>query len=337
MKVVERHSKTAKSICVWVKAIDRFAAVYKDVEPKIRKRQQAESDLKQVMKILKQKQSELAEVESKIEELKGTLEEKRKEMQILQDNNDLTAARLNRAARLTSALSDEEVRWKDSIKDLSDELWAVPGDVLVSSACVAYLGAFPIAYRRELIQNWVTKCKQYDIPSSNYFDLVKILGEAYTIRTWIMHGLPRDEVSIENGLIVTQSSRFPLMIDPQEQANRWIRNLEKENDLRVTKMTDPMLMRVIEGCIRQGLPVLIEEIGEALDPALTPVLSRTITTTGGRTVIRLGDTDVDYDAKFRLYMTTKLSNPHYLPEVCIQVTLVNFIVTISGLEDQLLG
>lgn len=289
------------------------------------------------MKVLKQKQSELAEVESKIEELKGTLEEKRKEMQILQDNNDLTAARLNRAARLTSALSDEEVRWKDSIKDLSDELWAVPGDVLVSSACVAYLGAFPISYRRELINIWVAKCKEYNIPSSSFFDLVKILGEAYTIRTWIMHGLPRDEVSVENGLIVTQSSRWPLMIDPQEQANRWIRNLEKTNDLKVTKMTDPMLMRIIEGCIRQGLPVLIEEIGEALDPALTPILNRQITTAGGRTVIRLGDTDVDYDVKFRLYMTTKLSNPHYLPEVCIQVTLVNFIVTISGLEDQLLA
>lgn len=289
------------------------------------------------MKVLKQKQSELAEVESKIEELKGTLEEKRKEMQILQDNNDLTAARLNRAARLTSALSDEEVRWKDSIKDLSDELWAVPGDVLVSSACVAYLGAFPISYRRELINIWVAKCKEYNIPSSSHFDLVKILGEAYTIRTWVMHGLPRDEVSVENGLIVTQSSRWPLMIDPQEQANRWIRNLEKTNDLKVTKMTDPMLMRIIEGCIRQGLPVLIEEIGEALDPALTPILNRQITTAGGRTVIRLGDTDVDYDVKFRLYMTTKLSNPHYLPEVCIQVTLVNFIVTISGLEDQLLA
>lgn len=289
------------------------------------------------MKILKQKQSELAEVESKIEELKGTLEEKRKEMQILQDNNDLTAARLNRAARLTSALSDEEVRWKESIKDLSDELWAVPGDVLVSSACVAYLGAFPIIYRRDLVKSWVEKCKEYNIPSSSNFDLVKILGESYTIRTWIMHGLPRDDVSVENGLIVTQSSRWPLMIDPQEQANRWIRNLEKGNDLRVTKMTDPMLMRIIEVCIRQGFPVLIEEIGESLDPALTPILNRQITTSGGRTVIRLGDQDVDYDVKFKLYMTTKLSNPHYLPEVCIQVTLVNFIVTISGLEDQLLA
>lgn len=46
---------------------------------------------------------------------------------------------------------------------------------------------------------------------------------------------------------------------------------------------------------------------------------------------------MDYDPNFRLYLTTKLANPHYLPEVCIVVTVVNFTVTPSGLEDQLLA
>jgi dynein heavy chain len=54
-------------------------------------------------------------------------------------------------------------------------------------------------------------------------------------------------------------------------------------------------------------------------------------------MIRLGDTNVDYDPSFRLYMTTKMANPHYLPEVCIKVTIINFTVTMSGLEDQLLS
>ena len=57
---------------------------------------------------------------------------------------------------------------------------------------------------------------------------------------------------------------------------------------------------------------------------------------GGRLLIRLGDSDIDYDRNFRFYMTTKMSNPHYLPEVCIKVTIINFTVTKAGLEDQLL-
>jgi len=53
--------------------------------------------------------------------------------------------------------------------------------------------------------------------------------------------------------------------------------------------------------------------------------------------MRLGDANVDYDDNFRFFMTTKMPNPHYLPEVCIKVTLINFTVTFRGLEEQLLG
>ena len=53
-------------------------------------------------------------------------------------------------------------------------------------------------------------------------------------------------------------------------------------------------------------------------------------------LIRLGDSDVEYNKSFKFYMTTKLANPHYLPEVCIKVTIINFTVTKTGLEDQLL-
>lgn len=76
---------------------------------------------------------------------------------------------------------------------------------------------------------------------------------------------------------------------------------------------------------------------ETIDPSLGPVLGRLIFMQAGRPLIKLGDTDVDYDMNFRMYMTSKLSNPHYLPEVCVQVTLVNFLVTVDGLEDQLLA
>lgn len=50
--------------------------------------------------------------------------------------------------------------------------------------------------------------------------------------------------------------------------------------------------------------------------------------------MRIGNIDVEYDNKFRFYMTTKISNPHYLPDVWIQVTIVNFMVTAKGLEDR---
>ena len=83
--------------------------------------------------------------------------------------------------------------------------------------------------------------------------------------------------------------------------------------------------------------MLIENVGEELDPVLEPLLQRQLFKQAGRLVIKIGDAIIEYDNSFRLYITTKLQNPHYKPEVCTRVALVNFLITPDGLEDQLLG
>lgn len=115
----------------------------------------------------------------------------------------------------------------------------------------------------------------------------------------------------------------------QGQASGWVKALEGRNGLKVIKLSDPNFLRTLENCIRIGSPCLIEDVGEALDPALEPVLQRSTFKQGGRTLIRLGDSDVDYDLAFKLYITTKQANPHYFPETCIKVTLINFTVTMQ--------
>ena len=83
--------------------------------------------------------------------------------------------------------------------------------------------------------------------------------------------------------------------------------------------------------------VLLEDVGEALDASLETLLTQAVYLQQGRRVIKVGEQVVEWNPAFRLYITTKLPNPHSLPEVCIKVTLINFTVTQSGLEDQLLG
>lgn len=102
-------------------------------------------------------------------------------------------------------------------------------------------------------------------------------------------------------------------------------------------MADKDLLRNLESAIRFGKPVLIESIGQELDPSLDPILLRQKFKQGGTWMLKLGDVVVPYDDDFRLYMTTKLPNPHYTPEVSIKVLLVNFTLVPSGLQDQLLA
>lgn len=67
------------------------------------------------------------------------------------------------------------------------------------------------------MEMWISRCKDLYIKITPNYNLISILADPYEIRLWNMYGLPRDQTSTENAAIVMQSSRWPLMIDPQEQ------------------------------------------------------------------------------------------------------------------------
>ncbi|TYZ61500.1 hypothetical protein PybrP1_006824 [[Pythium] brassicae (nom. inval.)] len=110
-----------------------------------------------------------------------------------------------------------------------------------------------------------------------------------------------------------------------------------ENGLDVIKLTDKGFLKTLENGIRFGKWVLLENVGEALDATLEPVLLQSKFKQGGQVMMKLGDATVPYNAAFRFFLTTKLPNPHYPPETSVKVTLLNFTITPTGLEDQALG
>jgi dynein heavy chain len=110
-----------------------------------------------------------------------------------------------------------------------------------------------------------------------------------------------------------------------------------QNSLMVIQLSQPNWVHVIQTAITQGTAVIIEALGESIDAVLEPVLTRALYRKGRTMFINFGGEEVEYDNNFRLYMCTKLANPHYKPEVAAQCTLINFIVTEKGLEEQLLA
>jgi dynein heavy chain, axonemal len=91
--------------------------------------------------------------------------------------------------------------------------------VLVSAGVIAYLGPFTSVFREECTHQWVEWCISKNIPCSKEFSLTKCLGDPVKIQAWNIDGLPRDAFSIDNSVIVANARRWPLMIDPQGQAN----------------------------------------------------------------------------------------------------------------------
>lgn len=337
-ETVGKQSLAAKSLCMWVQAMDLYHRVAKNVEPKRQVLNEAKSKLKVMQDQLAEKQTMLAKVEHELKELQMLYETSMREKAELAQKLDISEKRLNRAGKLTSALASEEARWGISVESLNKAIEGLPGSIFLSAAFIAYCGPFTAQYRRLLVDQWRSSCSANGIPIAEDFSLINTLSNPVTSREWQIWGLPTDPLSLENGILTTRTRRWPLMIDPQGQANRWIRNMEAKNGLKVIKRTEAAnALRTLENAVRIGQPVLMEDVGEELDPALDPLLMKQVFKQGQRLLIRLGDSDVDYDPNFRFYMTTKLPNPHYLPEVCIKVTLINFTVTRKGLEDQLLA
>ena len=125
-------------------------------------------------------------------------------------------------------------------------------------------------------------------------------------------------------------ARWPLLIDPQGQANRYVKNMAKsimQDNFEVIKESDSNFLRTLENGVRYGKWIILENIGETLDATLEPILLRRTFRQGSQMMMRIGDNNVPYNDTFRFFLTTKLSNPHYAPEVCVKVTLLNFAIT----------
>jgi dynein heavy chain len=170
-------------------------------------------------------------------------------------------------------------------------------------------------------------------PNSNPLD---ILVTPAIVAKWNTQKLPSDAVSTENGAILTNSARYSLIIDPQLQGITWLKEKEADNDLQVSRLTNPKIVKTIESAVENGLPVLIENLYDTIDAVLQPVYARAVIKKGRNKYLKMGDKELSLHPNFNLYMHTKLSNPHYQPEIQAECTLINFTVTESGLEDQLL-
>ncbi|CAK9103626.1 Dynein axonemal heavy chain 7 (Axonemal beta dynein heavy chain 7) (Ciliary dynein heavy chain 7) (Dynein heavy chain-like protein 2) (hDHC2) [Durusdinium trenchii] len=336
---IKKASNAAYGLCCWIRAMVQYDKVAKVVAPKRAALAEAEQEFEAVMARLRGKQGELSKIEHRVAGLAQQLGQCKERKKDLEEQVAECTAKLDRAEKLISGLGGEKSRWGEEnvkLKRLMDNLI---GSVLVCSGVIAYLGPFTVTYRREIMSSWVQEAMDRKIPCSNVeeMNLVRTFGDPVKIRSWNIEGLPIDEYSTENAIILENARRFPLMIDPQGQANKWVRNMEAANDLQVCKLTDANYLRMMENAIQFGKPLLLENIEESLPAALEPLLMKQVFKKGGVSCIKLGDVTVEYSENFRFYITTKLRSPHYLPEVSVKVTLLNFMITPVGLEDQLLG
>lgn len=174
-------------------------------------------------------------------------------------------------------MSSEKKRWSEDLSYLHDEKDKNPGTCLISSSFLAYTAAFSWEFRKDMIyKDWLKDIIEQKIPISLPFRIDAVLSNDVEISGWTCEGLPPDELSIQNGILTMRASRFPLCIDPQEQALAWIKRREAENNLKILTFNDSDFIKQLEMAIMYGLPVLFQDVDDYVDPIIDNVLEKDV-------------------------------------------------------------
>ncbi|XP_078081541.1 dynein axonemal heavy chain 9 [Mustelus asterias] len=334
---ISSKSLAAAGLCSWVVNIVKFYMVYCDVEPKRQALNKANAELAAAQDKLTIIKAKITQLNANLAKLTAQFEQATADKLKCQQEAESTERTIILANRLVGGLASENVRWAEAVRNFKQQESMLCGDVLLVTAFVSYLGYFTKKYRQDLMDGlWKPYLGQLKVPipiTSDLDPLIMLTDDA-DIAAWQNEGLPADRMSTENATILTNCERWPLMIDPQLQGIKWIKNKYGE-DLRVVRIGQRGYLDIMEHALGAGEAVLIENLEESVDPVLGPLLGRE-TIKKGR-CIKIGDKECEYNSSFRLILHTKLANPHYQPEMQAQCTLINFTVTRDGLEDQLLA
>ncbi|KAK9522770.1 hypothetical protein VZT92_019216 [Zoarces viviparus] len=321
----------------FVEAIMGYCEVARMMQPKRKEVACLKNNLSKSKKELEYIQSEINDLQMEL----GALEEKYQagieEKRLLEDEAERMQRKLTVAEKI-SGLSSESERWTQNLEELKQRRVRLLGDCLISAAFLSYVGAFSWDFRNEMVyQVWVKDAQDRGIPLSQPFKLESLLTDEVEISRWGSEGLPPDQLSVQNGILTSRGSRFPICIDPQQQALNWIKKKEEKNNLKISSFNDPDFLNQLESAIKYGFPFLLQDVDEYIDPVINNVLEKNVKGTEGRQVLMLGDKEVDYDPNFKLYLNSKHANPKYSPSVFGKAMIINYTVTLTGLEDQLLS
>lgn len=272
---MQEISSAGAGLLTFVLAIVGYCNVAKQIAPKRAAVASLEKNLALSKNEFARLTKELKNLGEQLTTLQANFHTAKAEQLELKGMAEIMQRRLIAADKLVSGLGSERVRWGKDLILLKEQRVQLLGDCLLVSGFLSYTGAFNWELRNELIyKRWLSDLQQRSVPISSDFKVEKILVTDVEMSKWATEGLPADELSIQNGILTTKASRFPLCIDPQQQALAWIKKKESANNLKVSTFNDPDFIKQLEMAITYGFPFLFEDVDEYIDPVIDNLLEK---------------------------------------------------------------
>ncbi|XP_075347137.1 cytoplasmic dynein 2 heavy chain 1 isoform X3 [Mycteria americana] len=329
-KNAKRASAAAAPLAAWVNANVQYSHVLERIQPLEKEKAGLEANLKKTEDRKKKLEDLLNSVGQKVSELKDKFQSRTTEAAKLEAELSKAQKTLKAAEVLINQLDREHERWITQVSEITDELATLPKRAQLAAAFITYLSAAPEDQRKTSLDEWTKSA------GLEKFDLRRFLCTESEELVWKTEGLPSDDLSIENALVILQSKVCPFLIDPSFRATEWLKTHLKESRLEVINQQDTNFLTTLELAVRFGKTLIIQEM-DGVEPVLYPLLRKDLVAQGPRYAIQIGEKMIDYNEEFRLFLSTRNPNPFIPPDASSIVTEVNFTTTGSGLRGQLLA
>ena len=330
-KVKMMHvSVAAAPLAAWVQACVRYSAVLETIRPLQNSFTDASRQLDGARARVKQCVEELQQLDAEVQKLKERFGKTTAEAETLKLALAKTSEILASAQLLLGKLSGERARWEAQVKTLSSGLDALTYNAMLAAAFTSYLGGCPEDQRRAALAEWQDKM------GLKFFEFMNFMSSESELLQWKQEGLPSDNLSMENSLVILNSSQVPFVIDPNGQSTGWLKTHLSDKSLEVVMQQEPRFVTTLELAVRFGKTLVIQEV-DGLMPMLYPIVRRDLVGQGPRKMIQIGEKSVDYNDNFRLFLVTRDPQPDLPSDARALINEINFTVTRSGLEGQLLG
>ncbi len=341
-KALGYGGKGGRKLAGFCRSVGTYMDAVKEVVPKQAKVQKKLAELDEAKRTLKIQMDKLNAIRKKKEDLEETVNEVRKLKEEQEEIAERMKKQVEQATNLIDSLSGERSRWIEDSKKFEENKIQLLGNAAICSAFIAYAGPFNFDFRQLLIKDYFKgEIEKRGLPYTRDINLENFLVDESTKGEWAMNKLPSDTISIQNGILVVASSRYPLLIDPQNQAKTWLLTTFPEietNKLIFSQTYIAQKFDYLDPILANGDQILIEGIENEVESKLEPILERQILPSNSKIKkLMVGDKTKDFNENFKMYILCKLINPHFSPELAAKTTIIDFNVTILGLEQQLQG
>ncbi len=325
----------------WVRSMASLQETLLRAEPKRGRyeaeRKKADQDAAKVTERAKS----VAEAKSRLAAVRGELEGVQEEKARIAEEISGTKRRVARGQDLVKMLEREETVWETAEHNVKEQSENLLGNALIAAAFATHAGLLDEEERRTAGANWTMIVSSKKLPVSLPFDFISAMGYRDTLEEWWNNGLAKDRYSGENAAISMNCWKWPLVLDPHARFGRWIRQQIK--GLVVTRFIGRDFMQLMVNAVRLGKSLLIEDV-DGTETGFEAVLGRVVVTRSkgedmAKTILLDGN-EVEYNANFRLFMTSPRSRvtaaSRLIPAFSGRATIIDFTIGAEGLEELLL-